>query len=72
MLKQALKPMGAKFVGKGKLGSREKGVAFTAYREAGDGAWIMDLGCTQYLTGDKGKFKAMETVGSRKKIEFGK
>jgi hypothetical protein len=65
------KPTGAKFGGKGKPGGGEKGVAFIAHKETRDGAWILDLGCTQHLTGDKGKFKTLEAVGSRKKIEFG-
>jgi hypothetical protein len=66
------KPMGAKFGGKGKPGGGEKGVAFTAHKETRDGAWILDLGCTQlHLTGDKGMFKTLEAVGSGKKIEFG-
>jgi hypothetical protein len=63
------KPTGAKFGGKGKLGSGEKGVAFTAHEEIGARAWILDLG--QHLTGDKGKFKILEAAGSRKEIEFG-
>jgi hypothetical protein len=29
------------------------------------------LGCTQHRTGDKGKFKTLEAMGSRKEIEFG-
>jgi hypothetical protein len=31
----------------------------------------LDSGCTHHLTGDKGKFKTLKAVGSRKKIEFG-
>jgi hypothetical protein len=65
------KPTGAKFEGKGKPGGGEKGVAFTAHKETRDGAWILDSGCTQHLTGDKGMFKTLEAVGSRKEIEFG-
>jgi hypothetical protein len=65
------KPTGAKFGGKGKPGGREKGVAFTAHEETWDGAWILELGCTQHLTGNKGMFKTLEAVGSRKEIEFG-
>jgi hypothetical protein len=65
------KPTGAKFGGKGKPGNGEKGVAFTAHEEVGEGAWILDLGCTQHPTGDKGKFKTLEAVGSRIETEFG-
>jgi hypothetical protein len=52
------KPAGAK--GKRKPRSGEKGVAFTAHAESFDGAWILDSGCTQHLTGDKGKFKTLK------------
>jgi hypothetical protein len=65
------KPTGAKFGGKGKPKGGEKGVAFTAHEETRDEAWILDLGCTQHLTGDKGMFKTLEAVRSRKEIEFG-
>jgi hypothetical protein len=65
------KPTGAKFGGKGKPRSAEKGVAFTALEEIGDGAWILEWGCTQHLTGDERKFKTLEAVRSRKEIEFG-
>jgi hypothetical protein len=71
VLEEARKASGAKFGGKGKPGSGEKGVAFTAHEEVGDDAWILDLGCTQHLTGDKGKFKTLEAVKSRKEIDFG-
>jgi hypothetical protein len=63
------KPVRAK--GKGKPKSGEKGVAFIAHAESFDGAWILDLGCTQYLTGDKGKFKTLKALGRGKEIEFG-
>jgi hypothetical protein len=65
------KPTGAKFERKRKLGGGEKGVAFTAREGTRDGAWILDSGCTLHLTRDKGKFKTLEAVGSRKEIEFG-
>jgi hypothetical protein len=65
------KPTGAKFGGKGKPESGEKGVAFTAHEEIGDGAWIFNSGFTQHLTGEKGKFKTLKAVRSRKEIEFG-
>jgi hypothetical protein len=29
------------------------------------------LGCTQHLTGDKGKLKTLKAVERRKEIEFG-
>jgi hypothetical protein len=31
----------------------------------------LNSGCTQHLTGDKGKFKTLKAVGRRKEIEFG-
>jgi hypothetical protein len=65
------KPTEAKFEGKGKPGGGEKGVAFTAQKEIEDGAWILNLGCTQHLTGDKGKFNTLDAVGSRKVMKFG-
>jgi hypothetical protein len=58
-------PARAKFGGKGKPRSGEKGVAFTAHGDPGRG---VDLGCTQHLTEDKGKFKTSEALGSRKEI----
>jgi hypothetical protein len=63
------KPAGAK--GKGKPRSGEKGVAFTAHAESFDGAWILKSGCTQHLTGDKGKFKTLKALERGKEIEFG-
>jgi hypothetical protein len=43
----------------------------TAHAESFDGAWILDSGCTQHLTGNKGKSKTLKALERGKGIKSG-